>query len=123
MQEWVVAVTEPGSLEELEYILSNGSKVVLVDAYRKGKFRYKLILKINMKKDKRLQFMGWLSNYSGKIEVARSTISWLIGTHHYLAEPFIYVDDKKTLTMIGLYISGYIKKVEEYVIRDTLVIE
>jgi hypothetical protein len=32
----------------------------------------------------------------------------------------MYVDDDKMLSMTGMYLSGYVKKVEEFIPRDSV---
>jgi hypothetical protein len=31
----------------------------------------------------------------------------------------MYVEDDKMLSMAGMYLSGYVKKVEEFILRET----
>jgi hypothetical protein len=37
-----------------------------------------------------------------------------------MQSPFVYVSNEKTLSMAGLYLSGHIKRVQEFVLRDNI---
>jgi hypothetical protein len=37
-----------------------------------------------------------------------------------MQSPFMYVEDDKTLAMIGLFLGSNIKKVEEFILRSSI---
>lgn len=123
-EEWITEITEPGSTEDLDFLLSSDSKKILVDALPHDIYQYRIYVKNTMHHEKRLNFKSWFEKYpEGTIRSTRCTNLWLTGKSPYFREPFLYVKNKPTLSMIGLYISGDIKKIEEFVLRDTLIKE
>ena len=124
LKTWIIEVTEPASQEDLEFLLANGSKKIIVDALPYNKFNYKILLKTSMKPDKRASFAQWLGKYSeDTFRPTKTTLKWLTGEARYVQAPYIYVANKSMMSMLGLYISGEVKRVEEYVYRSSLMQE
>jgi hypothetical protein len=44
------------------------------------------------------------------------------GERLYTHDPFMYVKDDKTLSLVGMYISGYVKKIEEFILRENIIV-
>lgn len=121
---WISCITEPASKEDLEFMMANGAKKILVDELPHGRYGYKIILKTNMKADRRESFGKWLSKYPEEsVKPTKSTNGWLTGTTRYVQDPYIYVSDRPMLSMLGLFASGDVKRVEEFVLRNTLTTE
>jgi hypothetical protein len=59
-----------------------------------------------------------LSSHKEKIHISKSSDRWLESKYKYVQEPFFYVRDQETYSMISLYISEKIKKVEQYILKD-----
>ena len=117
---WIRAISGPTTTEELEYMLANGHKKRLCDALPKGKYQYKLFFKIKLPDDRKEQFLIWSSKYQDKICVSKTTTRWLKNERFYPQDPFMYVDDDKMLSMAGMFLSGYVKKVEHFILRNTV---
>jgi hypothetical protein len=64
----------------------------------------------------------WANKYDGKIEISDSSYNWLRGSKWYVQDPFMYVEDDKMLSMAGLFLSGHIKKVEEFILRENALV-
>lgn len=120
LRHWIRKISGPTSKEELEFLLSNGHKKILRDSLPKSKFRYRIYFKNRFPEDKRLQFTAWTEKYQEKIEISGTSKRWLTGERKYAQDPFMYVEDDKMLSLIGMYISGHVKKVEEFILRDTV---
>lgn len=120
LRKWITHISGPTTDEELEYLLSNGRKKVLCDQLPKEKYKYKLIFKTSFPENKRDTFLQWLSKYDDKVNLSKSTEKWLLGSKHWIQDPFIYVEDDKMLSMIGLYLSGYVKRIDEFIPRDSV---
>jgi len=119
---WVKRIVGPTTLEELEFMLDNGHKKILRDELPKEKYRYRVFFKNKFPADKRAAFLLWTNKYNGKIEISDSSYNWLRGSKWYVQDPFMYVEDDKMLSMAGLFLSGYIKKVEEFILRENVLV-
>lgn len=120
MHKWVRAIYGPTSEEEFNFMMDNGHKKRLCDALPKGKYKYKLFFKAKFPEDKRLAFASWASNYQDKLEVSGVSERWLRGSVMWTQSPFMYVEDDKTLSMVGMFLSGYVQKVENFIPRNTI---
>jgi uncharacterized protein YjaZ len=100
-------------------MLSNGHKKILRDVFPKEKYKYRVYFKSRFPADKRATFVTWADKYGDKLDISETSRRWLVSTRHYAQDPFMYVEDDKMLSMVGIYLSGYIKKVEEFILRET----
>lgn len=121
IEQWAVGVYGPTTEEELKFMLSNGHKKILRDVLPKDGFQYRIYLKTNWNIDKRTSFLRWADKFPETIIIADGTRDWFDNTKKWFYNPFIYVKDEKTMTMVGLFASGYVKKVEEFILRENLV--
>ena len=115
---WVRAVSEPEA-DDLEFLTNNSSKMILCKELPYGKFKHRVYIKTTMPQSNRENFLKWLSNYNGKIKSSAGSVGWMLGNKPYFQDPFVYVEDEKTLAMIGLYLGNYAKKTQEFVVRNT----
>jgi hypothetical protein len=122
LEPWITDVQGPDSEEELAYMLANGKKKVLCSKLPHQQYRYKLYFNSNMPADARSKFLGWSNNYKEYISIAETTHKWLDGKRHWTQSPFMYVEDDKTLSMFGLFLGNNIKNIEEYVLRENLIV-
>lgn len=118
LQKWIVGIWGPTTEEELNFLLANGHKKVLCDEFPKKKFKFKVYLKYKFPPEKRLSFLTWTEKYCNDLKISATTKRWLRGDRFYAQDPFMYVTNDKMLSMLGLYLSGYIKRVDEYILRD-----
>jgi hypothetical protein len=119
LQPWLSAVSEPRA-DDLEFLTNNTGRKVLCNELPHGKFQYKIYLSTSMPPPLRMNFVKWLSNYSGKVKTSDGSVGWMLGHNPYFQDPFVYVEDQKTLFMIGLFLSSYAKKTQEFVLRNTV---
>lgn len=120
LDKWVVSVTEPESDVDLVYLTENTAGKVLCDNYPHGTYRYKITLSDKMPQDTRAMFLSWTKKYQNKMKIANSTLSWMEGNKRWIQEPFLYVEDKGTLTMVLLYLGNYTKRSHEFVLRSSI---
>jgi hypothetical protein len=120
LYEWVRAIRGPTSQEELEFLLSNGHKKILCDVLPYEKYKYRVYFKSRFPATNRSAFVSWADKYGDKVLVSGTSRRWLVSERHYAQDPFMYVDDDKMLSMTGMYLSGYVKKVEEFIPRDSV---
>jgi hypothetical protein len=120
LEPWIIDVYGPTTKEELDFMLDNGHKKILRDVLPKDGFRYKVYFKYLWHEDNRREFSIWADKFPDKISISDGSRKWINGDN-WTYYPFMYVKDDKTLSMVGLMISGHVKKVEEFILRENLV--
>lgn len=114
---YITKISGPTTQEEADYLLENGSKKILCDKLPKDNFKYRIYFKYHWQEDKRTLFYQWSEKNKDKIIVSPTSKLWLSGKRKWAQDPFAYVKDDKSLSMIGLQLTGYVKKVEQFVER------
>ena len=122
VSEWVRKISGPTTQEELEFLLSNGHKKILCDTYPKEMYKYRVFFKSRFPADKRSAFVTWADKYGISLLISETSRRWLKGDRYYAQDPFMYVIDDKMLSMVGLYLSGYVKKTEEFILRENALV-
>ena len=117
LKDWVVSLTEPISDADIESLQAKES-LVLCNELPHGKFKYRLYMRYQMPGHQKINFLNWLKNYKDTVQPSKTTLKWLEGRSPYMQDPFIYVSDRNNLLMVNLFLSGHVKKVEEFVLRD-----
>jgi len=117
---WVQQVYGPTTDEELNYMLDNGHKKILRDVLPKDGYKYKVYLKESWSMEGRIAFAEWAAKFPDTINISKSSEKWLKSTHRWYYNPFMYVKDAKTMTMVGLHTSGNVKRVEEFILRSSI---
>lgn len=120
LNRWIKNIWGPTTNEEYEFLMSNGHKKILRDALPKGLYRYKVYFKNRWPKEKRQAFYSWSKKFTDKVEISCTSKLWINGEKMYVQDPFMYVADDKMLSMIGMFSSGYVKKVEEFILRENV---
>jgi hypothetical protein len=120
LDQWVYAVHQPETQEEIDYLLDNRNQKILCDKLPHGEYKFKIILRERMKYDTRKNFLSWIKKYNDTILISKTTEHWLDGKTMYKQDPFFYIKNDSLLTMIMLYLSSDIRKVHEYVPRNTI---
>jgi hypothetical protein len=118
LNEWITDVYGPESDEELAFMLSNSNKKVVCNKLPYEQYRYKVYFKEAMPAASRSQFLSWILKYPDTTRVSDSSQRWLNYRKYWMQSPFMYVEDDKTLAMIGLFLGHNIKKVEEFILRS-----
>jgi hypothetical protein len=119
LNKWIRKISGPTTDEELNFLLNNGHKKILRDVLPKEKYKYRIYFKTKFPADKRLLFITWADKYGDKLDISETSRRWLLTNRHWTQDPFMYVEDDKMLSMAGMYLSGYVKKVEEFILRET----
>ena len=120
LKPWISIVSEPASDEELEFLIENGHKIRVCEKYPSRKYHYRIYLKTKMSAQLRKSFLDWSIKYNGKIKPSKITEKWLVGTRYWISDPFCYVQDSATLSMVGLFLGNDIKLVEKFVLRTSI---
>jgi len=118
---WVQRVSGPTTEEELNYMLDNGHRKILRDVLPKNMYQYRVYFKESWNVEDRKKFLEWVIKNSNIVDVSRSSKEWLQADKRWIYNPFIYVKNAHTLTMVGLHSSGNVKRVEEFILRENLV--
>ena len=117
---WVQQVSGPTTEEELNYMLDNGHRKILRDVLPKDGYKYRVYFRESWSMESRIAFAEWAAKFPDTINISNSSKKWLDSKHRWVYNPFMYVKDEKTLTMIGLFASGNVKRVEEFILRENL---
>jgi hypothetical protein len=117
---YVEEVWAPENQEYLDFLLSGNSVKILCDDLPYKKYRYKVHIKHRLNEETKKSFSNWLKNYSGKIYASGESAKWLENDFYFTWTPCIFVEDHATLSMIGLFLSGSILKVEEYITKVSI---
>ena len=120
LNKWIRKISGPTTDEELEFLLNNGHKKILRDVLPKEKYKYRVYFKSKFPADKRLSFITWADKYGDKLDISDTSRRWLLSNRQWAQDPFMYVEDDKMLSMAGMYLSGYVKKVEEFILRENV---
>ena len=117
---WVQRVSGPTTEEELDYMLDNGHRKILRDVLPKNMYQYRIYFKESWNIADRNKFLAWIIKNPNIVDISKSSKEWLQGDKRWIYNPFIYVKDNKTMTMVGLFTSGNVKRVEEFILRENL---
>lgn len=118
LKECIVKIAKPETSEYETFLLSSNGRKILCKKLPKNTFKYRIFLRTGIKSDTKSVLLSWSEKNSGKIQLSKTTKSWLKGERRWIQDAFLYVDDSKTLSMIGLIIPENVKKIEEFVIKD-----
>lgn len=122
MSPWIKGIFGPTTDEEHAFLMENGHKKILCNKLPKEDYRYRVYFKTKFPEERRNAFATWSENYKDKLEISPTSKYWMSGERLYTQDPFMYVKDDKTLSLVGMYISGYVKKIEEFILRENIVV-
>jgi len=119
---WIDNVYGPSTDEELEFMLASNNQKITCDHLPHKKYQFKIYFKTDMLAEKRTNFLKWIKTYQDRVLISKTTTRWLENNPSYIWTqcPFLYVEDAKSLTMIGMFLSSNIKKVEEFIPRSSI---
>jgi hypothetical protein len=118
LRSWIVRIVGPATQAEYDFVMNNSHKKILCKTeLPKGKYKYRIYINTKLPRESRKLFLESCKRLGMQVEFSRNTTRWLAGTVRYMNDPFMYVYDEKILTMVGLYLSGHVKKVEEFVVQ------
>ena len=120
LSPWIQSITAPASDEELAFLMDNGRKKILCDMLPYDQFKFKVFIKTSLESTQRQRFYEWIDRNNSKLSWPDSTDRWLTGERHWAQDPFVYVEDDKTASMLLLYLGNHTKRVEEFILRDSI---
>jgi hypothetical protein len=126
LEKWIIQINGPVNQEEYDYLMQSGRRKIICDQLPKnGTFQYRVYLKSKWSEEERVKFYNWASN-SSNVNIPRGAEDWLLGIpprHKWnQPNPFIYVKDEKSLTMVNLFAGSNVRKIEEFVLRNTITV-
>lgn len=121
LEPWLRSAWEPANDEELEFLLKqqNSKKIVCKELPYK-KYQYKVHLRYRTDIETRNRFFSWMLNYGNKIYAPGKTQGWLQYDNRWAWSPFLYVEDLGTLSMVCLFLSGAVVRVEEFIPKRSI---
>lgn len=114
---WIYSITEPATNDDLAKLSANPSQH-LCKVLPYNRYTHKVFLRASMPLHQRLKFIGWLEYYKDTIKPSKGTVRWMRDEKSWLQDPFVYVDNPKQLTMVGMFLGNNLKKVQEFVLQD-----
>lgn len=117
MKDTVIDCWEPESQESLSILLEK-KNLILANKFPHGLYKFRVYLKESIKNKDSIR--TWLEMYpKEKVKISRSTEYFLQADRNYVQAPNILVCDDKMLAMLYLSHNDKIKRVDEYVIKNS----
>jgi len=117
---WISCITQPETEEQYLFLTNEGKKKVICSAYPRKEYQYKIIFRTSIPLENRISFLNWIEKTNGKVFVSGTTKSWFQGNGRWMQEPFCYVKDAQTLTMVMLFIGNHHRTVYEYILKSSI---
>jgi hypothetical protein len=119
LAKYAVCVTEPDNAEQLKTLLEN-KKYNLCNKLPHNKYRYKVTFK-DMPVKVRNDLITWAERYNNDdIYITESTRRHFKSVKYHHGSHYFYVKDSKMITLIAMAAGGYIRKTDEYVVRNSI---
>lgn len=121
LARWLYEVHQPGTREELDFLLGQTRRKIVCNELPHGKYRYRVKLKSTMDVNARQSFITWIKQYGDKVSISTHTEMWFgCSNSGYGWNPFLLVEDSAMLTMASLFLGGNARFVEEFVPRSSI---
>jgi hypothetical protein len=119
LAKYLVRVVEPDNEEQLKTLLEN-KKYNLCNKLPHDKYRYKVTFK-DMPPKVRNDLIAWAEQYNNEdIYVTESTRRHFKSLKYHCGSHYFYVKDSKMIILIAMAASGYIRRTDEYVVRNSI---
>lgn len=122
LTKYIKSITQPESDDHLTTLLEN-KKYILCDKLPHGKYQFKITFK-DMPVKVRNDLINWAEKYNNnEIYIPKSTRTHFKSVKYHYGSHYFYITDTKMITLIAMASSGYIRRTDEYVIRNSINIE
>ena len=119
LAKYLVRIAEPDNNEQLKALLEN-KKYNLCNKLPHDKYRYKVTFKY-MPPKVRNDLITWAEKYGNDdIYITESTRRHFKSLKYHDGTNYFYVKDSKMITLIAMAASGYIRRTDEYVVRNSI---
>lgn len=119
--KWITSIHGPSTSEEETFMLDNGRRKILCDKIPDGRFKFRIYFRNSMNYEARQVCLKYINNISDKVKLSKSTLLWITSKYrNWMQSPFMYVEDEKTLSLLGLILSNNVQCVEEFILRDSI---
>lgn len=120
MSNYIIAVGEPANENELD-LMENDCKKVLCNSLPKGKYQFKIIFK-SMPLKVRESFIRWADSFNNaEVDVPPITHQFFNGRNNRIYNThYAYVRDEGIKMLAILAAQGYIRRIEEFVLRSQI---
>jgi hypothetical protein len=119
LKDFVRKIYEPGSDNELSYMIDNRAKKVLCNHIPFNRFNYKVFIKTGTPLGTREKFKTWIMKYK-TAQIPKNVEKWLSSGTAWGVMPFVYVEDSATLSMIGLFLGNHVLRIEQFIPRSSI---
>lgn len=119
--DWCITnVFEPEN-DQIIDLLMGSKKIIVCKNYPHGLYKLKVTFK-RLPPNIKEVFLTWQSTYSREEMMFPNASQKYLSSpvNHYWESCYMYIKDTKMFTLLSLVASGYIKKVEEYVIDSSI---
>lgn len=116
----IVEIEEPHRLEDLSLLNNLSDRQLLCDNFPFNRYKYKVFLKAKTNKPLALSFSNWADKVNGQVKMPNQTYCWMKGQRIYNWNPYFYVEDAKTLSVVRIFLTENISRVNEFVLRDSI---
>jgi len=119
LAKYAVRVVEPDNEEQLKTLLEN-KKYNLCNKLPHDKYRYKVTFK-EMPPKVRSNLLAWAERYNNDdIYITENTRRHFKSLKYHHGSHYFYIKDSKMITLIAMAASGYIRRTDEYVVRNSI---
>lgn len=119
LKKYITSITEPENQEQLNTLLEN-KKYVLCDKLPHNTYRYKITFK-DMPVKVRNDLIAWAERYDNNdIYVPKSTRNHFKSIKYHYGTHYFYIKDPKMITLVAMAASGYVRRTDEYVVRNSI---
>lgn len=119
LKNYVYSTTSPTNYQELTTLKSNNN-FVLCKKLPHNKYKFKVTFK-DMPLSIRQHLINWAERYNNEdIYINNSTRTHFKGLKFKYGAHYFYIKDKKMLSFIFLAAAGYIRKTDEFVVREIM---
>lgn len=108
---------------EKDFILTNGRHKTICEQYPHKKYQFKVTFNDKFQRIDKKEFLQWLEkNDKENFKFTKTTMLFLEekSKYNYVYNPTAYVLNEKLLSYLSLYLSSYIQKIEEFVLRESI---
>lgn len=119
LKKYLIGTCQPETEEQLQILLEN-KKYILCDKLPHNKYCYKITFK-DMPVKVRNNLIAWAERYNNEdIYVPKSTRNHFKDIKYHCGAHYFYIKDSKMITLVTMAASSYVRRTDEYVVRNSI---